>query len=169
MKSKLLSGLWCAVWHWLYLQWLSGLNDANAVWAVVAPVKTPSWLAVAVAVSLGPLGRGRPVGSSRAKRQSARLHAQLSLITAIVRLFHLIGQLELYECTCWWENLIIGRSMSYPGTIGGAVPISTRGNRASWPLYVTSNNKLCLGIQERWRTKSKTKLRLCTFCIWCRW
>ena len=31
-----------------------------------------------------------------------------------------------------------------PGTIGGAVPISTSGNRntSGWPLYITSNNKL---------------------------
>ena len=35
-------------------------------------------------------------------------------------------------------------SMSYPGTLGGAVPISTSGNRntSGWPLYITSNNKL---------------------------
>ena len=77
-------------------------------------------------------------------RQSARLHAQLSQITAIVRLCYSIRQLQLSEYTCRWENRIIGRSMSYPGTIGGAVPISTSGNRntSSWPLYVTSNNKL---------------------------
>ena len=50
---------------------------------------------------------------------------------------------------------LLGRSMSYPGTLGGAVPISTSGNRntSSWPLYVAS----CLGIQERWRTKSETE------------
>ena len=33
--------------------------------------------------------------------------------------------------------------MSCPGTIGGAVPISTSGSIATgWPLYVTSNNNL---------------------------
>ena len=34
--------------------------------------------------------------------------------------------------------------MPYPGTLGGAVPISTRGNKntSGLPLYVTSNNKL---------------------------
>ena len=33
--------------------------------------------------------------------------------------------------------------MSCPGSIGGAVPISTSGNRANgWPLNITSNNKL---------------------------
>ena len=44
-------------------------------------------------------------------------------------------------------------------TIGGAVPVSTSGNRATsgWFLYVTSNNKLCLGIWQRWRTKSKNE------------
>ena len=51
---------------------------------------------------------------------------------------------DLSKYTCQWENQIICRSMSYPGTIGGAVPISTYGNRATsgWPLYVTSNIKL---------------------------
>ena len=45
-----------------------------------------------------------------------------------------------------WVNRFIGRSMSCPGTIGGTVPISTSGNRATgWPLYVTSNNKLVMG------------------------
>ena len=55
----------------------------------------------------------------------------LNLTTAIVR----------YK---WrWENRFIGRSMLYPGTIGGAVPISSSGNRATrCTLYVTSNNKL---------------------------
>ena len=75
---------------------------------------------------------------------SVRLHAPLSRITAIVRLCYSVRQLQLSEYTCWWENRIVLWSMSYPGTIGGAVPISTSGNRAisSWPLYVTSNNKL---------------------------
>ena len=102
---------------------------------------------------------------------SVRLHAQFSQITAIVRLCYSIRQLQLSEYTCWWENQIIGWNMSYPSTIGGAVPISTSGNRntSSWPLFLTSNNKLCLGIRERWRTKSEMKLHLCTFCIWCSW
>ena len=54
--------------------------------------------------------------------------------------------------------------MSYPGTLGGAGPISTSGNRntSGWPLYITS----CLSIRERWRTKSETKLHLCTLRIW---
>ena len=91
---------------------------------------------------------------------SVRLHEQ---ITAIVQLHYSIRQLQLSEYTCRWENQIIGRSISYPGTIGGAVPISTSSNRATsgWPLYVTSSDKLYLGIRERWRTKSMTKLHLC--------
>ena len=69
---------------------------------------------------------------------SVRLHAQLSQITAIVRLRCSIRQLQLSEYTCQWENLITGRSMSYPGTIGGAILISTSGNTATsvWPLYI---------------------------------
>ena len=49
------------------------------------------------------------------------------------------------------ENQIIGRSMSYPGTIVGAIPILTSGKRvfSGWPLYITSNNKLCLGIRKK--------------------
>ena len=88
--------------------------------------------------------------------QTVHLHAQLSWITAIIRLCYSIRQLQLSKYTCQWENWIIGWSMSYPGMIGGAVVISTSDNRAtsSWPLYITSNNKLCLGIQNRWRTKS---------------
>ena len=75
---------------------------------------------------------------------SVHLHAQLSRITAIVQLCYSIRQLQMSEYTYWWENQIIAHSMSYPGTIGGVVTISTSGNRAtsSWPLYVTSNNKL---------------------------
>ena len=75
--------------------------------------------------------------------QSVCLHTQLSRITAIV-LWYSIGQLQLSEYTCRGENRIIGQSMSYPGTIGGALLISTSGNRgtSSWPLYATSNNKL---------------------------
>ena len=69
----------------------------------------------------------------------------LSMITCtcIVRLCYSIRQLQLSEYTCRWENQIIGRSMSDPGMIGGAVPISTSGNRAisGWPLNVTSNKK----------------------------
>ena len=99
---------------------------------------------------------------------SVRLHAQLSRITVIVRLCYSIGQLQLSEYTCLWENQIIGWSVSYPRAIGGAVCISTTGNRG-WPLYVTSNHKLCLGIRERWRMKSETKLHLYTFCRWCTW
>ena len=53
---------------------------------------------------------------------SVHLHAQLSRITAIVRLCYSIRQLQLSEYTCRWENWIIGRSMSYPSTIGGTVP-----------------------------------------------
>ena len=36
-----------------------------------------------------------------------RLHAQLSQITAIVRLCNSIAQLQLSQYTCWWENRII--------------------------------------------------------------
>ena len=38
---------------------------------------------------------------------SVRLHAQLSQITAIVRLCYSIRQLQLSEYTCWWENRIL--------------------------------------------------------------
>ena len=66
----------------------------------------------------------------------------------------LLRQLQLSEYTCLWENQIIGRSVSYSHTISGAVPILTRGNgdTSDWPLYVTSNNNLCLCIRERWYT-----------------
>ena len=75
---------------------------------------------------------------------SAFTCSQLSRITAIVRLYYSIRQLQLSKYTCWGENQIIGWSISYPSTIGGAILISTSGNRATsgWPLYVTSNNKL---------------------------
>ena len=75
---------------------------------------------------------------------SVSLLAQVSQITAIVWLCYSIRQLQLSKYTCLWENRIIGWSMSYPGTLGGAVPISTSGKRvpSGWPLYVTSNNKL---------------------------
>ena len=65
------------------------------------------------------------------------------------------------------KNQITGQSMSYPGTIGGAVPISTSGNRdtSGWPLCVTSG----LGIWKRCRTKSEEKLHLSTFCVWGTW
>ena len=39
---------------------------------------------------------------------SVRLHAQLSQITAIVRLCYSTRQLQLSEYTCRWENRIIG-------------------------------------------------------------
>ena len=55
----------------------------------------------------------------------SRLHAQLNLIKVIVRLCSAIRQLQFSV------NRFIGRSMSYPGTIGSAVPISTSGNRAT--------------------------------------
>ena len=72
---------------------------------------------------------------------SVRLHAQFSRITAIVRLCYSIRQLRLSEHT-WDEKIgLLGRSMLYPGTTGGAVSISTSGKRntSSWPLYITSN------------------------------
>ncbi|KAK0145711.1 hypothetical protein N1851_015371 [Merluccius polli] len=52
-------------------------------------------------------------------------------IKAIARLCSATGQLQLAAYT--WRRVIrfIGRSMSYPGTIGGAVPISTSGSRAT--------------------------------------
>ena len=96
---------------------------------------------------------------------SVRLHAQLSQITVIR---------AAQPDNCNYPSIhagektgLLGRSMSQPGTLGGAVPISTSGNRntSGWPLYVTS----CLGIQERWRTKSEERLRLCTLRIWCTW
>ena len=92
---------------------------------------------------------GRSV-RTRSVPHSVCLHAHLSQITAIVPLCHSIRQLQSSQYTCRWENQITGQSMSYPRTLGGAVPISTSGNRntSSWPLYVTS----CLGIQERWCT-----------------
>ena len=71
------------------------------------------------------------------------LHAQLNPIKAIVRLCSAIGQQQLSNSTRQRVIWFIGRSMSCPGTIGGAGPISTSGNRATgWPLYDTSNNKL---------------------------
>ena len=85
-------------------------------------------------------------------RLSLRLHAQLSPITAVLWLCYSIRQLQLS-----WVYMPVRKSkywlsMSYPGMIGGTVVISTSGNRATsgWSLYITSNNKLCLGIRERW-------------------
>ena len=103
--------------------------------------------------------------------QSVRWHAQLNLIKAIVRLCSSIGQLQLSDYTkesINWTKHVIPRYVAFsPNTweekcggnvvgfiyfflffykcslIAGAVPISTKGNRATdWPLYVTSNNKL---------------------------
>ena len=66
--------------------------------------------------------------------QSVRLHAQLSRITAVVRLCYSIGHLQLSEYTYWWENQIIGqyfgsgaviyrRNKSKPGySVGGSTP-----------------------------------------------
>ena len=98
---------------------------------------------------------------------SVHWHAQLSQITAIVRLCYSIRQLQLSEYTCLWENRISGRSMYAAVTLGGAVPISASGNRntSGWPLYITR----CLCIRERCRMKSEEKLHLCTFRIWCTW
>ena len=45
--------------------------------------------------------------------------------------------------------------MSYSGTMGGAVPISTGGNRATSGYDTT--------LKEGWRMKSKTKLHLVHF------
>ena len=76
---------------------------------------------------------------------SVRLHAQLNLIKAI-------GKLQLSSSTRRRVNRFIARSMSHPGAIGGAVPISTSGNRATgWPLYVTSNN-------NNWQLSAVTSL-----------
>ena len=75
------------------------------------------------------------VDSKIRKSHSVRLHAHLSRITAIVRLCYSTRQLQLSEYTCPWENWIIGRRISYPGTIGNR-------NTSGWPLYVTSNYKL---------------------------
>ena len=75
-------------------------------------------------------------------RLHIRLHAQLNLIKAIVRLCSSNGQLQLSEYTYRKSINWPKPTMSYPGTIGGAVPISTSGNKAtSWPLCVTSNQK----------------------------
>ena len=63
------------------------------------------------------------------KRESEHLHAQLSRITAIVRLCYSIGQLVYPSIHAGEKIGLLGRSMSYPGTLGGAVPISTSGNR----------------------------------------
>ena len=94
-------------------------------------------------------------------RRAVHLHAQFSRITAIVWLCYSIRQPQLSEYIWRWENWFTGWSVSYPGTIGDTVVISTSANRdtSGWPLYVTS----CLGIRERWRTKSEEKLHLCTF------
>ena len=79
---------------------------------------------------------------SQSNSHSVCLHAKLNQIKAIIWLCSSIGQLELSEYTWRWEHPLIGRNMSCPGTIGGAVPISTSGNRATvWPVYVTGNNK----------------------------
>ena len=61
-----------------------------------------------------------------------------SRITAIVWLCYSVGQLQLSKYTCRWENWITGRSMSYHSTMGGAVPISTNGNRATSICPLTS-------------------------------
>ena len=59
--------------------------------------------------------------------------------------------------------------MSYPGMIGGAVPISTIANRATscWPLHHHQQQQQI--IRERWRPKSKMKLRPSTFRLWWTW
>ena len=62
---------------------------------------------------------------------SVRLHAQLNQIKAIARLCSAIGQLQLSGSTRRRVNRFIGRSMSDPGVIGGAVPIYTSGSRAT--------------------------------------
>ncbi|KAK0135792.1 hypothetical protein N1851_028356 [Merluccius polli] len=56
---------------------------------------------------------------------------RINPIKAIARLCSATGQLQLSAYT--WRRVIrfIGRSVSYPGTIGGAVPISTSGSRAT--------------------------------------
>jgi len=58
----------------------------------------------------------------------------------------------------------IGTKHVIPGTIGGAVPISTLQLTSSPPTTTTNS-----GIRERWRTKSKMKLRTSTFCLWWAW
>ena len=86
--------------------------------------------------------RSRPTGESHApfhkgdthhtpNTQSVHLHEQLNLVKAIARLCSAIGQLQLSSSTWRQVNRFIGRSMSYLGAIGGAVPISTSGNRVT--------------------------------------
>ena len=53
----------------------------------------------------------------------------------------LLRQLRLSKYTCLWENQIIGQSMSHPGTIGGAVPISTSG--ISYMVYMIITQTIC--------------------------
>ena len=86
---------------------------------------------------------------------SVCLHTQFNPIAiipkAIVQLWSSNGQLQLSE---WWQkrsllggNRAVRKPIHWPkhvmpGTIGGAVPFSASGTRATgWPLYVTSNNK----------------------------
>ena len=91
---------------------------------------------------------------------SVRLHAQLNPFEAIDWICSAFGQLHLSEYTWGWVNRFIGRSMSCSGTIGGAVTISTSGNRATgWPLYVTSSNKL----RQQHSTKMFSVLDSCQF------
>ena len=51
--------------------------------------------------------------------------------TAVARLCSAVGQLQLSSSTRRGVNGFIGRRMSYPGAIGGAVPIYTSGSRAT--------------------------------------
>ena len=101
--------------------------------------------------------RERQCGSEW-ETHSVRLHAQLNPIKAIVWLCSTIGQLQLSGSTWRLVNRFIGWSVSCPGTIGGGVPISTGGSRATgWPLYVTSNNKL------RWNSTKMLSVDSCQF------
>ena len=144
--------------HWMTAKQVDASQPSELNWTTNSALTHTSLLHLLLLLDLSIV---------QSMRLSLRLHAHLSQITAIVRLCCSVRQLQLSKYTCRWENRITGQSMPYPGTLVGAVPISTSGNRntSGWPLYVTS----CLGIQERWRTKSETKLHLCTLRIWCTW
>ena len=132
------------------------MSGFRGFWAVVFRVNTRTSSASLPVVSLGSLRRAdrqtdatRPVRSTW-RDPTVRLQAHLSRITAIVRLCYSIYMLGR-KSDHWYDRW--------------TVPISTSGTRSTsgWPLYIAS----CLGIRERWRSKSETKLHLCTFHIWC--
>ena len=102
---------------------------------------------------------------------SVRLHAQLSRITlAIVRLCY-----PSDNCNC--SSIHAGEKI---GSLDGSchspvwwVALHPFQQVVTEPppadLFTSQAATNCLGIRERWCTKSETKLHLCTFHIWCTW